>query len=370
MNKEVTVTGMEVHTKVGDNLLIAQDTMANTTILADSNFKTSDIDIMTALVEPVSTVDGLNFWYTDSYNVAGNGDALSDTYKAYSEAVVASPSNALSNNLGGSIERKTNYDAAFQTNYGITGTITTDNVAYGYVDYVFQLKANNTADSAKYVNITNIALTSGKAGDADSLHAFRAAVFSEDITSGTATAAPGTLVSILSGEGATTGEYYFTDGKAISANAAPTNLSNYCSDAVIGTAAAGTTSYYKVVVRLWLEGEDEKCNNSVFNTLKDYWALSLTINMKDSNTGATNVTNVLTVSAPTTKATLTANTAISTDAANVVTIDGITYNKIGVQLDSTDIYTTDTTIASTSKIYKIVNNHPIDVTNQCILPTT
>ena len=359
MNKEVTVTGMEVRTQVGDNLLVAQDELSSTTKKSDNLFKATDIDVMHALLEPVSTVDGDAFWYTDTYNVAGNGDALTDAYTAYNE------NTALNNNLGGRVNFKTNYDAAFQTNYGITGTINTDNVAYGYIDYVFQLKANNTSGSAQNVVVKSIELTSGKAGETDSLHAFRAAIFSQDITTTAPTANDeGTLVTILSNEGAATGSSYFTTKSAISQNGVPTTVSNYNAAATIGSASANATTYFKVVVRLWLEGEDTNCNNTVFNTLTDNWALSLDIVMD-----GTAATGTLTTSAPTAKAVLTSATVAST---NPVTIDGIAYYKISVQLDGTDIYTSDSTLYSDSVVYKLVNNNHnlIDVTNQCTLPTT
>ncbi len=360
MNKEVTVTGMEVRTQVGDNLLVAQDELNSTAKKADNLFKTTDIDVMHALLEPVSTVDGASFWYTDTYNVGGSGDALTDVYTKYSEDT------DLTNNLGGRANFKTKYDNEFQTNYGITGSISTANVAYGYIDYVFQLKANNTSNSAQNVVVKNITLTSGKANDTDTLHAFRAAIFAEDITSATPTGEVGSLKTILSSETSTTGTYYFTEGMAISGNATPTAISNYNSAATIGSATASTTSYYKVVVRLWLEGEDKNCNNTVFNTVTDNWALSLDIVMD-----GTTATSVLTTSAPTAKAVLTSAT-VSTEPADTVTIDGIAYHKISVQLDGVDIYTADTTLTNTSVIYKLANNNHnlIDVTNQCTLPTT
>jgi len=358
MNKEVTVTGMEMRTQVGDNLLVAQDELGSTAKKADSNFQATDIDVMHALLEPVSTVDGESYWYTDTYNVGGSGDALTDSYTEYSEAT------ALNNTLGGRTNFKTNYDSAFQTNYGITGSITTANVAYGYIDYVFQLKANNTSASAQDVVVKSINLTSGKAGETASLHAFRAAIFSQDITSTAPTANDvGTLVTILSNEGANTGDSYFTTKSAISQNGVPTTVDNYNEAATIGSATANATTYFKVVVRLWLEGEDTNCNNTVFNTLTDNWALSLDIVMD-----GTAATDTLTTSAPTAKAVLTSATVATT---NPVTIDGVNYYKINVQLDGTDIYTSDSTLTSNSRIYKLVNNshNLIDVTNQCTLPT-
>ena len=82
MNREVTVTGMQVNTTVGSNLMIARTTTDATTALTDADFKTSDVDIPSALLEPVSTINGVDFFYTDTANVYGRGDM---PYKKVSE---------------------------------------------------------------------------------------------------------------------------------------------------------------------------------------------------------------------------------------------------------------------------------------------
>ena len=58
MNKTVSVTGMQVNTTVGSNLLISHDTTAGTSVNAEDTFKTSDTTAISALLEPVSTIDG------------------------------------------------------------------------------------------------------------------------------------------------------------------------------------------------------------------------------------------------------------------------------------------------------------------------
>jgi hypothetical protein len=359
MNKEVTVTGMEVRTMVGDNLLIASDTLASTAVQDDSNFKSSmDVSLLEALLEPVSTVNGDDFFYTSTFNVGGDGNALDKTsYIAYNASAAAT--------------NTSDYNNAFSENYGVNKTVGT---AEGYKDYVFQLKANNTDSSAKSVNLTNITLTQGATAETASLQAFRTAVFVEDL--GTTPTAPaggiGTLLTILSNEDSTTGENYFDDGTAVDSVNSLDDVQNLNTAAELGTVAGGTTKYFKVVVRLWLEGEDENCNNSVFNTLTDKWALNLTIKLEDDDT---NAVDILTTTTTTAKADLSSATAADDAATNKV-IDGVTYYVItGKTLNNdgaTKLYaTTAGAIDEDSVIYTITGtNHPIDVTNQCTLPTT
>ena len=109
MNTTVTVTGMEVTTKVSSNLLVAAD---NTD---DTGYATALDQTREALLEPVSTTNAVNFFYHANANINGSGDALDTTFVAYSEATVAEPSNALADADAG----KTHYDAAFQSRYSV-----------------------------------------------------------------------------------------------------------------------------------------------------------------------------------------------------------------------------------------------------------
>lgn len=357
MNREVTVTGMEVRTMVGDNLLISSDTLASTSVNDDDTFKSSmDVSLVDAFLEPVSTINGDDFFYTSTYNVGGDGNALDKT------AYIDYDTDGLANATG--------YANAFNKNYGIASATGT---AEAYKDYVFQLKANNTdASATKYVNITNITLTQGAVSETASLQAFRTAVFVENLGDGTTDPAGtvGTLLTILSEEAAATGEDYFDDGKAVDSVNSLDDVENLNTAAVIGTVGAGETKYFKVVVRIWLEGEDENCNNSVFNTLKDRWALNLTIKLEDANT---NAVAGITTATTTAKVVLTSATAANAAATNKV-IDGVTYYEITDKTlnndGTTKLYaTTSGSITNTSVIYTITaTNHPIEVTNQCTLP--
>ena len=134
MNNTVTVTGMSVNTKVEDALSIAAEN-------AEANYDVSLNQTRTGSLRPVSTIDGVNFFYAATNNIKGNGDSKTDAYTAYSEAAndPSSPTNVLANTDAG----KTHYDAAFQTAYGVSSSITSVNVLYGYIDYSFYIKANN-----------------------------------------------------------------------------------------------------------------------------------------------------------------------------------------------------------------------------------
>jgi hypothetical protein len=356
LNKEVTVTGMQVNTTVGSNLMIAKTTTDATTALTDGDFKTSDVDIMSALLEPVSTINGKNFYYTSTGNVNGLGDAMADTYIDY-------------NTIGlGAASESNNYNNAFSQNYGILKTSTPD-TATGYIDYAFQLKANNTTNSDQYINVTGFDLTYG--GTETTEHAYRAAMFVEDIgtslkaTKGGADVLTTILAPTPSGNDTAAG-YYFASGKAVKDEDELDSVSNLSTAANIATVSAGTTHYYKVVVRLWLEGEDQTCNNSVFNTLKEKWALSLKINMEDATTNAvTSINRTATAQ----KTAIAAGTTIDANGTTIV-IDNVTYYPITGTSNPVLYKTANTVVAATDTIYKIVNNHPIDVTNQINITTT
>ena len=87
MNTTVTVTGMSVTAKVNDNLQIAPTAVDSTAKEADSAFKYGYVMTHTSqLLEPVSSVNGVDFFYTSTKNVTASGDAASDKYTAYNHA--------------------------------------------------------------------------------------------------------------------------------------------------------------------------------------------------------------------------------------------------------------------------------------------
>ncbi|MBO4284402.1 MAG: hypothetical protein J5958_07255 [Clostridia bacterium] len=272
MNTTVTVTGMEVSTKVGSNLQIAT---TNTEALYTNGLNQA----RSAVLEPVSTVDGETFfWHDTTNNVLGSGNSTDQVYTEYDEDT------ALANAGAG----KTNYDDDFVAAYGFIPTITTSNVAYGYVDYSFFLKATNAKNVAQKLSLTRCNLTY-KGGAIGTEKAWRVAVFADATTAGTDAAADSSiaeaanLITILAPASAT----YFESGKAADSASTRDDVTNLSTAATIdGTVAAGTTVYYQIVVRLWLEGEDTTCNNNTFASLTDDYRLDLQFSISDA-TGVT-----------------------------------------------------------------------------------
>ena len=287
MNKTVTVTGMEMKTQVGSNLLVSPDT-------TEANFKTSLSQSRAALLEPVSTVNGLNYFYT--VNAKGNGDAQADDYVAYSESTSLTATDTFAN--------KSKYDTTFNgdTKYNITtanpATAAAYQTGYGYVDYNFYLKASAT-EANQQVVMTDFNLLYDDAAITDSPmadKAWRAAVFVQKLGEGNQTScatgvAPGetggaSLVSIIKRDGAVNQ----TDNYAVSAAAtAPTEISSTVRDkaVVIDNAIdANTTEYYYVVIRVWLEGEDTTCTSQTYATLTDEWAVGTEFKLQGNANGA------------------------------------------------------------------------------------
>ena len=337
MNTVVSATGMEVRATTGDNLMIAHGTTAATAKPGEDEFTTVDITTMRALLEPVSTIDGVSYFYTAVNNVQANGDAIADTYVAYD------PSST----------------TAFNTNYSTTGAV-------GFVDYAFFLKATNAdTTTAKDVNMTALTLTYG--GTTQTQKAFRVAVFVNDMgeTGSTAATAPasGTLLSVLRDSSA---GYFTATNKAVDSTTTLAEVDSKIDDAVtIGTVAATKTNYYKVVVRLWLEGEDTTCNNSTFASLTDQWALDLTIQF--GGTAVSNLTQAVTAA----KVDLSAGPSSGATAFKTITINGAATSFYEIAGNAGYYLTTaSTAVASGSYIYKFDSNGlPVDVTNQCTLPT-
>ena len=195
---------------------------------------------------PVSTVDGENFFWNKGTNVAGDGNAIADTYEAY--------------NL-------TEFQKAHPE-------------SVGYIEYNLLLKATLTAVSP--INLTELKLTYSKA--ADNQNAFRVAFFASAPcdSAKTASAESVTLVSIMSNDKNTTKN--FDAGKAVNSASSIDTVSNAGASAVVATSSPAETKYYRVVVRLWIEGEDDTCRTEVFNPLDGEWALSL--GFEASNTAA------------------------------------------------------------------------------------
>ena len=262
VNSTVSVSGMTVETKVASSVLIAGDTIDSTAKKADNLFDNGPLSqVVSGILEPVSTVDARQFYYTT--NALANGDAKTDAYTLYSS------------------------QAAFATAYGQTGVET----VLPYVDYVFQLKVSNTGANVESLNLAY----TPEGEEVDSNKAFRVAFFVENITSSNPT---GTLaVSTGSANGiyapATAANFSDAGGHnfAVSGSAAVTQMANdynaltKLAEVPVATASV-PASYYKVIARLYIEGEDTTCKNDTFALLNGDWALTMDITL------GTNTSNV------------------------------------------------------------------------------
>jgi hypothetical protein len=303
MNKEVEVTGMELKTKVSGNLLICSDNV-------DDHYSSLDlVEGRMGLLEPVSSINGTtgSFYYTVDATARGTKQADNVTVGQYNENVT------LANTVAGKVA----YDGLFNKTYNIgtpgSGTnsdihtftegeakMTNDQLgaAYGYIDYVFYLKATTDAASQS-INMTecnliyndgsNKAIGSGTEVGTDIDRAWRIAVFAQKLTSQQGgkgynivktidPAVAANQKAVLGLEGSN----YFTAGKAQNGTTADAlanvvNFKNGSGDGVVldTITATNTTAYYKVLVRVWLEGEDDTCNSRTYAALQTgKWALN------------------------------------------------------------------------------------------------
>lgn len=279
MNKEVTVTGMELKTKVGSNLLVC-----DTNIEAD--YADDLVQTRKALLEPVSTIDATDSKFFYTVNAAADGHWLNagndgSTMFTYNEDAGTSFSDTNAN--------KTNYDDEFNNTYGnsaTAGSTTAFETAYGYVDYVFFLKATSDANNSE-IRLTecNLIYDNTALGSGD--YAWRVAIFASEIsdkgdgiTNQDITSTNSKLVSILDiknssinwNEGNTPG----TPQAISTATGTKANVTNANTAVSFGSINAGNTAYYKVVARVWLEGEDQSCNSATYAALQDkIWELGL-----------------------------------------------------------------------------------------------
>ncbi len=288
MNRTVSVSGMSVTTKVEDSLLIAETN-------AEANYFAGPLaQSRVGRLRPVSSVNGVSFFYSEAGNVTGNGAARSVTYTAYSEAATAN--NALAPENTG----KTHYDENFQTAYGVNGTIDGDNVIYGYMDYAFYIKATNVTNTDEALKLTTLNLLYN--GGTVSEKAWRVAVFAQNASANTAvdTAPTSTdLKAILALTGSANYTTTSPDDPALPKAASATNATagvTYASAgwpvATVGT-GANATKYYKITVRLWLEGEDTTCNNETFASLTNAYSLSIQFHLGGTEQPVTAIGSVV-----------------------------------------------------------------------------
>ena len=305
MSKEVQVTGMEVKTTVGSNLLISTDNM-------DANYTSQTLSqTRKALLEPTSTINGVTGTYYYTVNAKANGDAVVDAYDLYAEDATTAVQNATAG--------KPNYDIDFNNAYklGSSGTFTAANIAmtddangaaYGYIDYTFYLKA--TSNGTASTNNQELRMTkcdldyAGGALDSDGDvgkvngpdRAWRVAVFAQDITAtkpGTGRVATDVAASasnqkgLLSIDGAAYQTVTGGKNQAVSGDEALGNVvNNGTSGVILDTISANNASkYYKVTVPLWLEVEDTTCTSETYAALTNKYKLDLAFELTDGNAG-------------------------------------------------------------------------------------
>ena len=255
MNKEVRVTGMEVKTKVGDSLLIA-DSSAGTGKAPDSTFQNGLNQAVYGLVNPVSTVNAsdTSFYYTY--------DANADGSKSAATSVIA-------------------YQEVGNDNEFTDGTTTYK----AYLDYVFEIKAINTSSSAQYLNLTGLNLLYDGQQLSDE-HAYRVAIFSQDLATGGAAYEASPTGAAASKIFAPTGFTYF-GGTAVSSTTEKAAVSPTVNSAGWSKQIdANSTDYTKITVRLWLEGEDNTCYSEKFSEKLDEWTLDLKFDLEANTTNA------------------------------------------------------------------------------------
>ncbi len=281
MNNKVSVTGMSVTTKVSSSILIS-GTNADAASYGDQLNQ-----VRSGVLEPASSVDGIGFYYTT--DAVTSGDAKQDTYKEYSEAERSGDNpatqatetewtNALANTNAG----KTHYDSVFNNSYGFTAA-DTEHVCYAYMDYVFYLKATNTSASTAHLRMTECLMkyNNGKISE----KAWRVAVFSQAVTDYNQSVSAITSSdkkTILPLNGATN----FTSGQAVASTSALGSVT-YGTAANLLDVATGVTAWQKVTVRLWLEGEDNTCNNETFALLDKAYTLQLSFRIDDQENAVT-----------------------------------------------------------------------------------
>lgn len=313
MNKTVTVTGMEMKTKVGSNLLISDNNY-------EADYSTASLSQgRKALLEPVSSATGANgsFWYT--VDALGNGDARTDEYTAYAEGTGLTSGTAIdlltATSQAGqhpttSGAGKAAYDATFNNTYtnsgASAGATNAFQNAYGYVDYVFYLKG--TADSANqnirmtkcnllYNNAAIVNTGEGKVVGDNVDKAWRAAVFCSSVTGGAgeqaSNATSTNLKAILTLDGAANQ----TSGKAVDSASSVNGTVSYntwsdTTNNAIATLADKATGYYMVTVRVWLEGEDTTCTSKTYAQLSETWKLDCEFSMDANKSAVTNIGSV------------------------------------------------------------------------------
>lgn len=290
-NSRVTIEGMTFKTTVSNNLFVSADT-------TEANFGESLTQAKKGILLPTSTVDGISYYYTVSAKADGSAVA---GFTAYSNAAATGDDAA-------------SYADKFSQDYKLTtasagGLITGETGGKAYLDYSFYLKANFVSDSTAYLYMSKCNLLYDASGTPAAIteKAWRVALFVADATSDGSPAACNTvsdadtaklvtvsedtnanLKTILAPSGAENQTVVSTKDQGINGTAAnaKADVQKQDSSAIVFTSTAPQTKYFKLVVRLWLEGEDKTCTVDTFKLLTNDYKLDLAFETATTNTGA------------------------------------------------------------------------------------
>ncbi len=350
MNTSINVTGMTVTTKVSSSLQIAasnEEALFSNADLPQTRAgllePASSVDGATFFYTTNAKANGDanadQYVQYDEHDIRNGDDprTTSTTENDFSNAL----SEAYANATG-----KTSYDPKFHDAYGFPaydasaataiaaqGNPSSNEVPFAYIDYSFYLKANIVGSSQKIaMDRCNLLYNNGLL---NTEWAWRVALFAHAVDPNTneadsATAVAGNLVTILdlaksknqnevraqklAADASTSGwfndpqlttaatpatadgntVYYQGSGetapKAVSGAAvAPTAVTNPNAAANVASGVTGNR-IYKVVVRLWLEGEDVSCTSETFATLTQAWSLNISFKLGGDD-GVTAISN-------------------------------------------------------------------------------
>lgn len=344
MNKEVTLTGMEVKATVGDSLLIANST-AGTAHADEDAFGKGTNFAVTGILQPVSTVSAANDSYFYTYDAKADGSKATDTVQiAYTPVAYGTASNAYKVSTDGGTNY--NYDA--------------------FVDYVIELKAiNSDSANAKELRLTDLNLLYDGVVIQD--HAYRVAIFQQNGDNSSNIIAP-TYTAIADNTGAdkifayTGFDYFGTDSTAEGVATATTRGTISPSINAAGgwtkSIPAGKTDYTKLTIRLWLEGEDTHCYSSKFLELTKEWTLDLKFELANGSSDNSTAAAVTAVNSGIKASATAAGVASLEIPATHTSAQAVSYqwykDNLGQLPDTAEGGTTDTLSGTTGTKYYCV----------------
>ena len=279
MNKRAKVENLSLKATVSSNLLISPNNSSDATY--DKELKKN----ISALLAPSSTVNGIDYFYTldaaaDGHKAKGPNDEY--PFLRYTETK--------SLDVLDTYAEKDKYDAVFNLNYNISTANPQEageyKTAYGYVDYVMYLKATSTEENQKIViNKCNLLYKGNVLED----KAWRAAVFVQETSAKTQPTSIGTLVSIIAPAEAKN----HNTGLAADTISSIGTIQKESKEVIIdNTITSGNSKYYKVVVRVWIEGEDTTCTTEIYGNKTDKYTLDLEYIIDKETNGVTTIGSV------------------------------------------------------------------------------